>query len=511
MLVALGFGMIAVFMYLIMSKRLTPIAALIIVPIVFGLIAGGGLDLGDSIVDSIKAVAPTAALLFFAIIFFGMMIDVGMFDPLIRLILKFVGHSPVKLAVGTALLVTLVSLDGDGSTTFIIVTGAFLPIYLRLGMSPWVLTCIAATSNGVLNTVPWGGSTSRAAAALSLNPIDIFVPMIPAIVCSLGAVLVFAWFLGRAERKRIGGELELLPSEGLLTRPAKYASKRKQRKNATNGNAGTTPDDSDDSDYPSGGNSPRRPVTPVTGPTGGSTTEGSVMVAEPEVTGGTRDDFAVPIDKADHILHRPDARPKLVWVNWVLTLAVMTLLVVDIIPSPVVFFIGTALGLVLNFPRVSEQSEQITAHASSVVGVVGMVFAATVLTGVLNGSGMVEAMAAWLVEVIPASWGPHLPVVTGLVSIPMTFFTSNDAFYFGVLPILTHTAETYGIAPVEMARASLAGQPLHQSSPLVASFLLLVGLAKVELGLHLRKTIWRAVIVCLVMLAVALATFAFPL
>lgn len=517
MLVALGFGMIAVFMYLIMSKRLTPIAALIIVPIVFGLIAGGGLDLGDSILDSIKKVAPTAALLFFAIIFFGMMIDVGMFDPLIKLILRFVHHDPVKLAIGTALLTSIVSLDGDGSTTFIIVTGAFLPIYLRLGMNPWVLTCIAATSNGVLNTVPWGGSTSRAAAALSLNPIDIFVPMIPAIAAGLGAVLVFAWLLGRAERKRIG-ELELLPSEGLLTRPVKYASKRKQRKAATtNGDVITTPADDTadekDSDYPIGGSAPRIGTPTPAGPTGGSGGQkAAVAVVEPgpEVTGGTRDDFAVAMDKEDHILHRPNARPKLVWVNWALTLAVMTLLVIDIIPSPVVFFIGTALGLVINFPRVSEQSEQITAHASSVVSVVGMVFAATVLTGVLNGSGMVEAMAAWLVEVIPASWGPHLPVVTGLVSIPMTFFTSNDAFYFGVLPILSHTAETYGIAPVEMARASLVGQPLHQSSPLVASFLLLVGLAKVELGVHARKTIWRAVLVGLVMLFVGLITFAYP-
>ena len=122
----------------------------------------------------------------------------------------------------------------------------------------------------------------------------------------------------------------------------------------------------------------------------------AVVEPGPEVTGGTRDDFAVPVDKEDHVLHRPNARPKLIWVNWALTLAVMTLLVVDIIPSPVVFFIGVAIGLVINFPRVSEQSEQITAHASSVVGVVGMVFAATVLTGVLNGSGMVEAMAAWL-------------------------------------------------------------------------------------------------------------------
>mgnify|MGYP001324035112 FL=1 len=188
----------------------------------------------------------------------------------------------------------------------------------------------------------------------------------------------------------------------------------------------------------------------------------------------------------------------------------MTTLVVGILPPAIVFLLAVAFGLVINFPKVSEQSEQIKAHASSIVGVVGMVFAATVLTGVLSGSGMVEAMAKWLVTVIPESLGPHLALVTGLLSIPMTFFTSNDAFYFGVLPILTETASHYGIEPVEMARAALVGQPLHQFSPLVASFLLLVGLAKVELGEHSRKTIWRAILVGLVMLAVGALTGAFP-
>jgi CitMHS family citrate-Mg2+:H+ or citrate-Ca2+:H+ symporter len=124
---------------------------------------------------------------------------------------------------------------------------------------------------------------------------------------------------------------------------------------------------------------------------------------------------------------------------------------------------------------------------------------------------MVEAMAAWLVDVIPVSMGPHLAFITGLVSIPMTFFTSNDAFYFGVLPVLNETASHFGITSQQMASASLVGQPLHQSSPLVASFLLLVGLAKVELGDHAKKTIWRAVVVGLVMLGVSAATLAFPI
>ncbi|RJF95477.1 CitMHS family transporter [Noviherbaspirillum saxi] len=474
MLVVLGFGMITAFMYLIMTKRLTPVAALIIVPILFGLAAGGGLDLGKSIVDSIKTVAPTACLLFFAIIFFGVMIDVGMFDPLIKLILKFVHHDPVRLVIGTALLTTIVSLDGDGSTTFIIVTSAFLPIYLRLGMNPWVLTCVAATANGILNTVPWGGSTARAAAALKLNPVDIFMPMIPAVAASIAALLAFAYLLGRAERKRIG-QLQLLPSEGLFKRP--------------------------DLNRSTGGTDGSSVASPAAGP--------SLVTAQ--IFPNTEDEFSISMSAGAVVLHRPNAKPQLALVNALLTLVVMTLLVAGIVPSPVVFLMAVALALVINFPRVAEQSEQIKSHASSIVGVVGMVFAATVLTGVLSGSGMVAAMAKWLVTVIPPSWGPHLAVVTGLISIPMTFFTSNDAFYFGVLPILSETASHYGITPVEMARAALVGQPLHQSSPLVASFLLLVGLAKVELGEHMKKTIWRAIVVGLVMLTVGALTQAFPL
>ena len=173
MLIALGFSMIAVFMYLILAKRLTPTLALVLVPLAFALVVtatgiGAPTEDGvvDSIMDSIKSFAPTATLLFFAIIFFGTMIDVGLFDPLIRFILKAVRNDPVRLVVFTAVLAGVVSLDGDGSTTFIITVSALLPIYLKLGMSPVVLTVVANLANGVLNILPWGGPTVRAATVL---------------------------------------------------------------------------------------------------------------------------------------------------------------------------------------------------------------------------------------------------------------------------------------------------------------------------------------------------------
>lgn len=458
MLVALGFLMVAVFMFLIMSKRATPVVALIAVPVAFGILAGAGFGIGDMITDGVKAVAPTAALLFFAIIYFGMMIDVGLFDPLVRLVLRIVHADPMRLVVGTAVLAMVVSLDGDGSTTFIIVTSAMLPLYMKLGVSPVVLTVVAGLSNGAMNIVPWGGPTARAAAALNVSATDVFVPMIPAMLGGVVVVLLFAWQLGRSERRRIGKLV--MSSESLLVGAAGGPGRERR----ISGSAGD---------------------------------------------GGTGADGQEPfVDGLDP--QRATLRPKLFWFNAVLTVALLTMLIVDVLPIPVLFMIASAIALTANFPHIKDQQEAITRHASSIVGVVAMVFAAAVLIGVFKGTGMVEAMAQWLVHVIPSGMGPHLAVITGVLSLPFTFFMSNDAFYFGIMPVLTEAANAYGITPVEMARASITGQTFHMQSPLVPAILLLVTLAGVSLADHHRKVLWRAALVSLSMLAIGIVLGQIP-
>ncbi|MDN6477144.1 MAG: CitMHS family transporter [Corynebacterium variabile] len=431
MLVALGFLMILTFMALIMTGRMTPILALILVPTVFGLIGGAGLGLGDMIIDAVKDMAPTAALLMFAIMYFGIMIDVGLFDPLIRMITRILDNDPAKIVLGTAVLAGAVSLDGDGSTTYIITTSAMLPLYLRLGMSPVVLTCVAGLINGTVNILPWGGPTVRAAAALGLEPSEVFVPMIPSLIAGVVVCLGFAWMLGLAERRRLG------------------------------------------------------------------------TVGVPVAAGDSDTDQT---SMAGTLLNpaRETLRPQLIWFNLILTVAVMVLLVIDIFPLAYVFMVGAAIALVVNFPKVKDQAHEMVAHSSSIVAVSGMVFAAACLVGVLSGTGMVDAMAEWITTVIPDSLGGYLAPITGLLSMPFTFFMSNDAFYFGVLPVLSESAAHYGIEPVQMAQASITGQPVHMQSPLVPAILLLVSLANVGLGAHHRKVLWRAVVVSLVMLAVGI-------
>ena len=209
--------------------------------------------------------------------------------------------------------------------------------------------------------------------------------------------------------------------------------------------------------------------------------------------------------------NRSTLRPKLIWFNLALTVALLVMLGLDIFPLPLLFMIASAIALVVNFHNHHDQSERIKAHASSIVAVVAMVFAAAVLVGVLEGTGMVTAMAEAIVAVVPPALGPWFAVITGLLSMPFTFFMSNDAFYFGVLPILSEAAGQYGITPVEMARASIIGQPVHLTSPLVPAMLLLISLARVDLADFHKKAIWRAVVCSLVMFGVAIAIGVIPL
>lgn len=129
MLTILGFVMIATFLVLIMMKKMSPMAALILIPALFCVLVGKGAHLGAYVLKGVGDLAPTAAMLMFAIIYFGVMIDVGLFDPVVRGILRFCKADPVRIVVGTALLATIVSLDGDGSTTFMITVSALYPLY----------------------------------------------------------------------------------------------------------------------------------------------------------------------------------------------------------------------------------------------------------------------------------------------------------------------------------------------------------------------------------------------
>lgn len=483
MLTVLAYSMIAIFMFLIMTKRLPALVALIVVPIAFALIGGFGPELGPMMLAGITKLAPTGIMLMFAILYFGIMIDAGMFDPVIRKILKLVRGDPMKIVVGTAALAMFVSLDGDGATTYMITVSAMLPLYKRLGMNRLILACVIMLAGGVFNILPWGGPTARAASALGVDVSEIFVPMIPAMVVAVVWVLFVAYMLGKKERSRIGTiqmAADAAPNVSLL-KPAHATLAAAGELDGTTGQWVASQGE------------------------GYTVLEGSQGGSGASVAGSASNETDYP--GSDPRI----ARPKLIWVNFALTAALLGLLIAGALPLPVLFMIFFAIAIMINYPKLHEQKERLSAHAASVVPVVSLIFAAGIFVGILQGTKMLDAIAASVITAVPAWMGPYLAVVTGILSIPFTFFISNDAFYFGIVPILSEAAAVYGISAAEIGRASIIGQPVHLLSPLVASTYLLVGMSEVEFGDHQRYTLLWSFTASLVLLVAALAFGVIPL
>ncbi|MFC3077740.1 CitMHS family transporter [Phenylobacterium terrae] len=430
-----GFGLVLTFMALIMTRRLSAITALMIVPVVFGLALGAGAGLGEHVMAGVRQVAPTAVMLVFALLYFGLMIDAGLFDPLVARIVRWVGDDPLRVTVGHAALAAIVGLDGDGTTTLLVCASAMLPIYRRLGMNVLIFGLIGGLCSAVMNLTPWGGPMARAASALRVDMAQVFLLLIPVIGGGLAVTFAIAVFFGLRERRR-------------LRAPP----------------LGAAPD--------------------------------ADAVIQTALAGFERDPAA--------------SRPKLFLFNLGLTLTLMTAVVLHLAPLAVLFMGAFAVAMVVNYPRPDDQRARLTSHAGSVVTLSVMVFAAGAFAGVLSGTGMIDAMAGGIVDVLPPWLGPHMAVITAVLAMPMTFFLSNDAWYFGVVPVLAEAAKAYGITPTQIARASLMGQPVHGLSPMVAPLYLKCALLGVDLVDLQRFALRWTVLLSIAATLIGLATFAFP-
>ncbi len=403
-LALLGFGMIIVFMALIMAKKLSPFTSLILVPILFGLLAGYGWDTFGYAMDGIKSVASTFAMMTFAILYFGVMLLTGMFDPMVDRVVAWCKGDPLKVLVGTAVLAAFVSLDGDGTTTVMICCTALIPIYNRLGIKKIYLANLIILQNCIMNLIPWGGPTARVMSVMHLDAGEILAPLVPGMALSAIYVIGVAYYLGIKERKRLG-----------------------VRKNVVN-------------------------------------EVHTVETSEEE---------------------QEWKRPNRLWINLILTAAIIVSLIMGLASSAILFGVGTALALVINYPNQKVQRKVISSLAPDMINVVMMVLGAGVLMGVLNGpenAGMSNAIAELLVSVIPESLGRYFAVIIAVISAPGTYLLNNDAFYYGVLPPLAATAQAYGFTDLQIGFAALMGQAFHFLSPLVPFIYLLMDQTEITLA-----------------------------
>lgn len=430
-LALLGFATVIAVIVLLLRNVTVPALAFVSVSTITAaiLVATGAFTLDEMagfIKEGVKGVHGTAVLFIFSVLFFGVMTDAGMFDKIIGALMKKVGNNVVGVALMTCLIAIIGHLDGGGASTFLITIPAMLPVYKRLHMRRETLLLICVTAMGVMNLMPWGGPTMRAASVIEMEPNDLWFQLMPMQIVGLVLAVGTAIFWGLQEKKRIAKLGDAIAAEDA----GKY-------------------DDSDDG-------------------------------------------------KKDETL----ARPQNFIFNVILTLAVIIVLVLDIFPSYYVFMVGCALGILVNYRGKKLHNSIIKSHASAGLSMASTILCAGVFLGVLSKSGIMEKMAVVMASFIPASMGRFLPIIIGVLSVPLALLFDTDSYFYGLLPVLVSVGNQFGVNPAHIAIAMVVCRNCATFiSPVAPATYLGIGLAGVEIKDHIKYCFgwqWGVSIVCLV-------------
>ena len=415
MITLLAYGMIAVFLVLLTKKKLNVFTALILVPIVFGIAACLLLDKDFILIfDWVKkglffsqnatthkvkmGVMSGLVLILFAILYFGVMLKAGLFDPLCIFFIKLAKGDPLKVCVSTLMVASMVTWDGDTTTTIVVCTAAFLTLFKRMNMKLSYLAVLITLPVGIFNQLPWGGPLVANATALGVDMGTLFRQILPGMLLAWVYVIGVAYWLGTKERARL-----------------KY-----DPQNSVN----VTPEHIEEM-------------------------VASVKNFEP--------DFK---------------RPQYFWFNLILTVLVVGALIADIGHGGVLFMIGSAIALAVNYD-LDTQMDLMRNCASDVLIPSLATFAAGAFTGILGNSGMSTAIAKSIIAILPESLGVHMAPIYALLAAPAICFLPQDAFYFGIAAIVAPVGNQLGISTEQIAVASMVGQAWRLASPVIPALYLL--------------------------------------
>ena len=419
-LTLIGLAIILVTVGVLLKGKMHPIIAMTLIPIVGALLTGFGVgEITDFYGDGLDRVMGVVVMFIFAIIFFGILSDVGLFDPVITALIRATRGNVMLVTLGTAAIAIVAHLDGSGSTTFLLTIPALLPLYQAMHMSRYVLLTIVALSASVMNMVPWGGPVGRAASVIEATPNEIWVHLLPAQGFAIVLVFLVAAGFGLSERRRL-----------------------KKR---------------------------------------------SLIDANVDVN-AIADEFkhSQAADRAKFDL-TPRTGTWVTVVNVIVTLALIGVLVSGISSPGPAFLVGTALLLFVNFESLKDQNDVLRRHAPTALSMAGVILAAAMFLGILDGTGMLEQIALSLIAVLPESVGGFIHVIVGLLGVPLDLATSTDAYYFSVLPIVQETAAAFGVSGLGAATAMIVGNVIGTFvSPFSPALWLGLGLAGANMGKYIR-------------------------
>lgn len=202
----LGLMMIVIIVWALIQSKTNPVPIFVIVPIIAAVIAGfGPEDIYKFVQTGVSKTWSTAVLFIFSIVYFSLMSDVGLFDPLVNYLAKKAGNNIMLVTIVTAMIAVIGHLDGALASTLLITIPAMLPIYKKLHIRPVVLVCIIGAAMSIMNLVPWGGPVARTGVVLNADVNALWQELIPLQGVGLVILMVFAAYMGIVEKRRGAG------------------------------------------------------------------------------------------------------------------------------------------------------------------------------------------------------------------------------------------------------------------------------------------------------------------
>lgn len=469
MLTLIGLAIIVVIVALLLTEKVSPVISMVLVPLVGALVAGfSTTEINAFYRHGIGSVVQVVTMFIFAILFFGVMNDVGLFGPLIRAMVRITRGNVIAVAVGTVLISAIAQLDGAGASTFLLVVPPLLPLYQRLKMSPYLLFLLLAASAGVVNMLPWGGPLGRVATVLEMDAVVLWRDLIVVQAMGLAMLLALAVFLGLREQRRIRMQ----------------ARRAAQQADGGAANAVINTDAQATAATPLDAQAPAQPAAaaaavapaPLADLAAALQPHAATELAIQEAAARTADD-------ARKLL----LRPRLRWVNALVFLLTLAVLVMGVFPPGYTFMIALCVALVINYPQPKVQIERINAHAGGAIMMASIILAAGTFLGILKESGMLNSIALALVHVLPEVLLPYVHLVIGAIGIPLELVLSTDAYYFALFPVVEQITSQAGVAPTSAAYAMVIGSIVGTFvSPFSPALWMGLGLAKLSMGQHIR-------------------------
>ncbi|MGI6117221.1 MAG: CitMHS family transporter [Bilifractor sp.] len=453
----LGFATIVAIVVTLFKSKMTPALAFICYPSILALILVlvgyySVDDIGELIKQGFTSTGPTAALFVFSVTFFGIMTDAGMFDVIINKLMSKVGDSVMGVSIMTCVLAIIGHLDGGGASTFLIVVPSMLPIYKKMHMRATSLLRIAVLSMGVMNLMPWAGPTMRAASVLGMEAGSLWRTIVPVQIFGIILAMAHAVLTGFQEKTRGAGLHGKLAAE-----------------------------------------------------------EGEVILSDEEK------------ENANEL-----ARPKLFAFNLILTIAVIAMLIWDKFPSYYPFMLGVLIALLVNYRHLNLMKKVLNSHAEASMMMCTTLMGAAVLMGIMvkavpadgattlnlaissklalpegtETASVVTCMSDVITMILPDFLGKHLPIVIGVLSVPLALAFDTDSYFYGMLPVMIGIGASYGVDALPIAIAMVICRNCATFiSPMVPATLLGLGLADVSIKDHIKNSflyVWAFSIICMI-------------